>query len=182
MPVSRTVLAAGSLIAAIAAAGCSAGVTNSAAPSSTSPSAAPSTAASTTPGGTSVVVPTVVVPSVTISGLPGTGSGGGTGSGVGTGSGGETVGKLPVGFPLPPGATVTRVQSDSGETAATLTVPDPGQATTFWKSALPAAGYAVISAQTAGGFGEIRFSGHGCVGNSQLAIQGTSVALQCNRG
>lgn len=74
---------------------------------------------------------------------------------------------------------MTRVVRDGGEIAATLTVSDPAPAYAFWKSELPRAGYSVSSAEFVGSAGEIRFAGHGCGGNSQIAINSTAVAVQC---
>jgi hypothetical protein len=171
--VSRTVVPACLLVAGVILTGCSAKISTDDADASSSAaapsSAAPSSDPATTPGG-------IPIPTVSISGLPGGGSGTGTAT-VPTGGA-----ALPPGFPLPPGAKVTRSADDGGEIAATLTVPDPAAATSFWKSALPRAGYTITSDESVGGFGEIRFSGHGCGGNSQLALQGATVALQCDRG
>lgn len=175
---SRTVASACVLAAGILLTGCSAKISTDDAGASSSAaapgsgSATPTAAATTTPAASGIPIPTV-----TISGLPG----GGTGSGTAAVPTGATA-ALPPGFPLPPGATVTRSVDDGGEIAATLTVADPATATSFWKSALPRAGYTITSDESVGGLGEIRFSGHGCVGNSQLALQGTTVALQCDRG
>lgn len=178
---SRTLVPAGLLVAGIALAGCSAGITTTDSASGSASAPAPSSAApaSSGPASGGPASPTAIpIPSVTVSGLPG--DGGGTGSTAP--GGGGTGAALPPGFPVPPGATVTRSVDDGGEIAATLRVTDPAAATSFWKTALPKAGYTVVSDQSVGGFGEIRFSGHGCGGDSQLAIQGTTVALQCDRG
>lgn len=175
---SRTVVSACLLVAGVVLTGCSAKITTDNAGASSS-AAAPGSG-SATPGGGPTTTPAasgVPIPTVTITGLPGGGTGTGTAA-VPTGG----AAALPPGFPLPPGAKVTRSADDGGEIAATLTVPDPAAATSFWKSALPRAGYTVTSDQSVAGFGEIRFSGHGCVGNSQLALQGATVALQCDRG
>ena len=185
---SRTLVPAGLLVAGIALAGCSAGITTTDSASGSASAPAPSSAApaSSGPASGGPASPTAIpIPSVTVSGLPG--DGGGTASTApGAGStapgAGSTRAALPPGFPVPPGATVTRSVDDGGEIAATLRVTDPAAATSFWKTALPKAGYTVVSDQSVGGFGEIRFSGHGCGGDSQLAIQGTTVALQCDRG
>lgn len=98
-----------------------------------------------------------------------------------TGDTADGAAHLPQAFPLPPGTSVSGVTDDGDEVAATLTVPSSAQPVTYWRSALPRAGYAVTSVQTVGGLGEIRFSGHGCGGDSQLATQGTTVTLQCDR-
>ena len=175
---TRRVLPACVLLTSLLAAGCGVSVSTD----DGDPSASPSAATTTAPGGSAAAGTSpadgIPVPTVSISGLPGDGGGTGTAAATATNS----AGRLPAGFPLPPGSSVGRVVDDGGEIAATLTVPDPAAAATFWKSALPTAGYTVTSAQTAGGFGEIRFSGHGCGGDSQLALQGTTVALQCDRG
>jgi len=71
---------------------------------------------------------------------------------------------------------------DGNEIAGTVTVVDPQKAYSFWKTELPAFGYQVTGAELAGGAGEIRFAGHGCVGNSQIAINGRQAVVQCELG
>lgn len=94
--------------------------------------------------------------------------------------GGGNLEDLPAGFPLPPGTTVGRVAVRASGIAAPMTVVDGDQATTFWKQALPAAGYTVSKAEVTGALGEIKFSGHGCLDGSQLGISGNHVALECD--
>jgi hypothetical protein len=94
--------------------------------------------------------------------------------------GGGNVKDLPPNFPLPPGTTVGRVAVRASGIAAPLNVTDGDQATTFWKTALPAAGYTVSKAEVSGALGEIKFSGHGCLDGSQLGISGNHVALECD--
>jgi hypothetical protein len=94
--------------------------------------------------------------------------------------GGGNLTDLPAGFPLPPGTTVGRVAVRASGIAAPLNVTDGDQAATFWKQALPAAGYPVSKAEVTGALGEIKFSGHGCLEGSQLGISGNHVALECD--
>lgn len=86
---------------------------------------------------------------------------------------------VPKSFPLPAGAKA-RIVRDGKEYAGTITVKRASAAFAFWKKQLPRRGYTVRSAERVGGYGEIRFRGHGCVGNSQLAFTGgRTVAYQC---
>jgi hypothetical protein len=94
--------------------------------------------------------------------------------------GGGNIKDLPPNFPLPPGTTVGRVAVRASGIAAPLNVTDGDQATAFWKTALPAAGYTVSKAEVSGALGEIKFSGHGCLDGSQLGISGNHVALECD--
>lgn len=152
----RSMLLAGVLATGLlSASGCSAGVTN-ASGTPTNSASRPATSLAAAPTSTQTQAET--------------GSGGPSGSNA----------SLPEEFPLPPGTTVDMVSDDGQEIAATLTVTDGTAAVTFWESALPSAGYEVTSSQSVGPLSEIRFTGHGCVGNSQLAITGTSVAVQCD--
>lgn len=161
----------------LAASGCSAGITSTGQPSaSTATSPAGAAGASPSAGVDVPGLPTSGVP-----GLPSTLPGGGTGSGPTGGTGTVAGASLPAGFPLPPGATATRVSDDGAEIAATVDVPDAGRAFAFWKSALPAAGYQVSSAQGAAGLFEIRFSGKGYGGNSQIAISQSRASVQLDR-
>ncbi len=89
---------------------------------------------------------------------------------------------MPEKFPLPAGATVGSVVRTAGEIDGTVMVTDPAQAVAFWKAALPKAGYRVLSVDTSGGVGEIRFAGHGCVGDSQIAVVGNQAQVQCDTG
>lgn len=87
---------------------------------------------------------------------------------------------VPATFPLPRGATA-RIVRDGKEYAGFITVKSASAAYTFWKRELPRHGYTVRSAERFGGLGEIRFRGHGCVGDSQLAFPGTRrIAYQCD--
>lgn len=187
------------LLAVGLSAGCSAGVkdtastasdssssTASGAASGPSDSSNPSTPSSPTPSPSAAQpsdssggIPTQVsVPSITglPTGLP-TGGPGTPPSQASTPGAAPTY--LPERFPLPSGTRVVNSVKDGKELAATLTVPDAAKAYSFWKSSLPGAGYRVTSAQTVGANSEIRFSGHGCGGNSQIAITSSGVAVQC---
>lgn len=94
--------------------------------------------------------------------------------------GGGNVNDLPTGFPLPPDTVVGRVAVRATEITAPLTVPDGDLAAAFWKQALPAAGYTVSTAEVTGALGEIKFTGHGCLDGSRLAVSGNHVALSCD--
>ena len=87
---------------------------------------------------------------------------------------------VPKTFPLPPGAKA-RIVKDGKEYAGTITVRSTAAAFAFWKRELPRRGYTVRSAERLGSISEIRFRGHGCVGNSQLAATGsTRWIYQCD--
>lgn len=159
----RPALAAGLLAAVLATAGCgadidvgdpapTAGVTTAAPTSTAAPTTAPTTEAPTTE---------TTTPAAT--------------------TGTDPAGALPAAFPLPPGASVSRVVTEAGEISATIAVPDGKQAYAFWTVALPGAGYTVLSAEMVGGIGEIKFSGPGCPGPSQIGVSGTDIAVQCSR-
>lgn len=98
-------------------------------------------------------------------------------------SGGSTapaqVAALPAGFPLPRGAHVTRLVRDDRQVAATIRVPATSGGTAAWSSALRAGGYRVTAVHDEGGLGEVRFAGHGCLADSQIALTGRSAAVQC---
>lgn len=93
---------------------------------------------------------------------------------------GGTDSVLPPRFPLPDGASVTGGASEADQLAATVTVTDGPAAYAFWRRALGAAGYTVTSSDSAFGIGEIRYRGHGCGGDSQIAVTGTTAAVQCD--
>lgn len=155
--------AACSLLVVVLAAGCSAGVT-SGQPTSAPPSTAAAASAPRTsnpqqdPPATSPDSSTAPSASVT--------------------SGGSA--KLPPEFPVPDGAKVTMQAKQANQIAATLLVPDGAKAYDFWRAKLPNAGFRVTRAESIGGLSEIRFSGHGCVANSQIAVSDTTVAVQCD--
>lgn len=154
----RTALSAGLLVLGLATTGCGAEV-NVGDPTPSATTAAPTTAA-----------PTATTAAPTTSAAPTT-----------TAAGADPAGALPAAFPLPPGAVVQQVVTETGEIAATLTVPDGKIAYTYWATALPIAGYTVVSAEMVGGIGEVKFSGPGCPGDSQIGVSGTDVAVQCTQ-
>lgn len=163
MLISRSSLAASSLLVVVLAAGCSAGVTTgqqTSPPSSTAPSAPASQSSGPQQDPTAT------------SSDPGSGSSSSVTSGESA--------KLPSEFPVPDGAKVTMVAKQSDEIAATMIVADGGKALDFWRTKLPEAGFKVTHTDSIGGLGEIRFSGHGCVANSQIAVTDGTVAVQCD--
>ena len=164
MFINKSSVGAGSLLVAVLAAGCSAGVTNA------QPATAP-------PPATTVVAsaPATNTPSQEPSASPSPDSTAATSY-----STAGAAAKLPPEFPLPDGAEVTLVTRQPNQIAATMTVPDGGKALDFWRSKLPAAGYKISHTDAVNTFGEIRFSGHGCADNSQLGISNTTVAFQCD--
>ncbi len=158
------------LVAPLAGCGGPAGVTDA-------PASVPPTSPAAPETGPAIAIPTVSVPS--LPSLTAPGGAPATPRGSADPRGGAA--QLPPDFPLPAGTTVRGGTSDGTELDATLTVPDSDEAVDFWREALPRAGYRIGDVQVFGGVGEIRFSGHGCGGDSQLALQGTAVTLQCNR-
>jgi hypothetical protein len=91
-------------------------------------------------------------------------------------------GKIPAGFPLPPGTTIGRVALRPTDITAPLNVPDGDEATSFWRKQLPAAGYTIGSVTVHDAIGAIPFSGKGCVDGSQLGVSGQHVQFRCQRG
>lgn len=167
---STAVLAAGLLAGGLSA--CSVSFDTSSAPKGSGATSAPPT-----DDRPSITVPTPSVPSIGVPTVPVPEP---TDGGTGEPAAGSSS-PLPPRFPLPAGAT-PHLTRDDAETAGTIDVTDPEAARDFWVRRLPGAGYTVDSADSFGGLGEIRFHGHGCGGNSQLAITGgTSVMFQCDR-
>jgi hypothetical protein len=115
-----------------------------------------------------------------VGGRPPSRSGGALTSPPAAGAG--NAGQLPAGFPLPPGTQVGPVAVGSGGITATLRVSDGKRVYDFWRSRLPAAGYAVTGAQMVGGIGQISFTGRDCTGPSQLGIDDDAVTFACARG
>ena len=194
MPNTRSRLFTGLVAAAlvVSASACSAGVSDTAdatddSPAATAPAAttpAATTPAATTPAGDgSVTLPPIVVPTLEIPTVPDlpTDDSGSSAPTTTTATGGSGA-VLPEGFPLPPGASAVQGVRDDSEIASTLVVTDDQQAYDFWRSALPGAGYTVVSAESSGSLREIRFSGHGCTGDSQIAFNGPAIAIQCDLG
>lgn len=167
----------GAVAAAVLLAGCSVGLAGggaSGAPVSAAPASAPASSSETlspapTSSGSSEADPTAT---------GSTESGAGASASVG---GGRAA--LPEDFPVPNGADVGTVVRDENQIAAQITLTDPAAAYDFWRSALPKAGYTVTKAESVNAtFGEIRFRGHGCAGNSQIAVAGGTAAVQCDLG
>ena len=90
-----------------------------------------------------------------------------------------TTAVLPVAFPIPTGASLSDLEQDVNTTTATITLDSASSSYEFWTAALPAAGYTVTDAQGRGGLGSIRFSGHGCGGDSGLVLTGISATMRC---
>ena len=175
------------VVAALLAAGvlaltaCSGGtVTTGSAPTSSAPagstaptSAAPTSAAPTSSGpGSGVAVPGVPgFPTDLVPTLFTSPPGGAAGS------------ALPADFPVPPGASVLGGADAGNEIAAQLRVASATSAFDFYLTALPAAGYTVVSSDRGAlpAAGEIRVAGHGFGGNSQLAFSGSTVTVQLDR-
>ncbi len=91
-------------------------------------------------------------------------------------------GRIPAGFPLPPGTTIGRVADRVTDITAPMNVPDGDEATSFWRTRLPAAGYTIGSVTVHDAIGAITFSGRGCVDGSQLGVSGQHVQFRCQRG
>lgn len=175
---SSTTRTAVGTIAAVATtvcllAGCSIAVDTGRSPAPSS--AGDGSGTSSAPAGIDVPTPSIPsIPSVDPSVPTATG---GTAPSPGSAGGRDD---LPPAFPLPGGATVASGTRTSDEIDASITVQDGDAAARFWRTALPAAGYTVTSADSGFGASEIRFRGHGCAGNSQIAVTGTTAAVQCD--
>ena len=90
-------------------------------------------------------------------------------------------GRLPAGFPTPPGATDIGAVTVNFDVLAQMRVTDPSAAYEFWRSALPHAGYtvgvsglAVVDNVVHAG---IIFGGHGYRSTSAIAIVGNTVTI-----
>jgi hypothetical protein len=141
--------------------------------------------ASIAPSGTAAKAPT---PGESGDDKGGSNGGGENGSGGGstpptlpTPAGNTGLGSLPAGFPLPQGTTLGRIAVRATDITAPMLVPDGDRAAAFWKTQLPTAGYKVSSAKVSRAFGDIKFSGNGCVVGSDIAISGEHVAFLCKR-
>lgn len=97
-----------------------------------------------------------------------------------------SLGALPDGFPVPPGATSIAVVNQGDQVLGTLDMPAgsaPDAAVTFYKDALPKAGYTITEVNVVGGgLGLIKFSGKGFSADSQIAFVPGGVAFQLQRG
>lgn len=90
-------------------------------------------------------------------------------------------GKIPDGFPLPPGTTIGRVAVRATDITAPMLVPDGDEATSFWQKQLPVAGYTVGTVTVHDALGAIPFTGNGCVTGSQLGVSGEHIQFRCQR-
>jgi len=90
-------------------------------------------------------------------------------------------GKIPDGFPLPPGTTIGRVAVRATDITAPMLVPDGDEATSFWQKQLPVAGYTVGTVTVHDALGAIQFTGNGCVTGSQLGVSGEHIQFRCQR-
>lgn len=94
--------------------------------------------------------------------------------------------RLPPQLPLPSGARVVSVVDHGRQIAAALEIDDPQAAYDFWRTALPQRGWTVSSAQAAAAgslySAEVRFSGFGYGGGTQIAVQGSRASVQLERG
>jgi hypothetical protein len=125
----------------------------------------------------------------TASGAPATGDDkGGTRGGNGsddsalpTPNGNSGLGSLPAGFPLPQGTTIGRIAVRSTDITAPMQVPDGDKAAVFWKTQLPGAGYKFVGSTVSKSFGEIKFTGKGCITGSDIMVSGEHVAFLCRR-
>lgn len=190
---SRTAVLVAVLAAAgIAVAGCGGGSPTSAAPQSPTlptgalnqPSPRPSGAAPAPSGGAS---------GQTGDDKGGSNGGGGGGSddssapaptladGLPSPNGNALPGSLPADFPLPSGTSVGRIAVRTSDITAPMEVPNGDQATAFWKTQLPAAGYKVVSAKVSKAFGTITFTGKGCIAGSDIQVSGEHIAFLCKR-
>jgi hypothetical protein len=127
---------------------------------------------------------TPTLPTGALNGAPSGGPSGSSGNLITNPPNGSNVvgSKLPAGFPLPPGATIGRVAERSTDITAPINVPDGDEATSFWKKALPAAGYTVGTVTVSDAIGAIQFTGNGCAEGSQLGVSGEHVQFRCQRG
>jgi len=90
-------------------------------------------------------------------------------------------GKIPDGFPPPPGTTIGRVAVRATDITAPMLVPDGDEATSFWQKQLPVAGYTVGTVTVHYALGAIPFTGNGCVTGSQLGVSGEHIQFRCQR-
>jgi hypothetical protein len=85
-------------------------------------------------------------------------------------------------FPIPPGATVQVAGEDSGEKGIILVGPSPDEAATFYRSALPSAGYQITDDNSVSVGGAqivgLHFSGNGYTGELAVVNGRVLVSLQ----
>ena len=182
----RTTLTLAALGAALTLAGCSVGL-GPADGSSASPAAPPPATVTVVSPAPSSSVPSSSGTASSDPGQPTTTAADQPSSQLSASSSdGGSVNQLPPGFPLPDGATVHVSARQDKQIGAQIIVGDPAGAYAFWKRELDTSGYTVTSAQAGGvngtGLYEIRYRGHGCGGDSQIAILGSTANLQCNLG
>ncbi|HEV7655241.1 MAG TPA: hypothetical protein VGP36_11015 [Mycobacteriales bacterium] len=174
--------------AGIAVSGCGGGGNPNAAPQSpTLPTASslnsPRPAVSVAPSN----APSAGASATSAAGATGDDKGGASGgkgsddSALPTPNGNSGLGSLPPGFPLPEGTTLGRIAVRSSDITAPLEVPDGDRAAAFWKTQLPAAGYKFLGSTVSKAFGEIKFTGKGCIAGSDITVSGEHVAFLCRR-
>lgn len=105
-----------------------------------------------------------------------------------TGDGNEAAGALPAdwpdeNFPVPPGVNITARQS-GGDTGIVLVGKSPEDITSFYRSALPAAGYQITKDSSVGA-GQVQvvgleFSGNGYSG--EIAVVNQTVSISIHEG
>lgn len=82
-------------------------------------------------------------------------------------------------FPIPPGVTVQAQGQDADEIGIVLVDADPDAVATFYRSALPSAGYKITEDNSVGVGGRsivgIKFAGHGY--NGEMAVVAGHVAI-----
>jgi hypothetical protein len=101
-----------------------------------------------------------------------------------TDGGAEAAGELPAdwpdeNFPVPPGVNITARQS-GGDTGILLVGRSPDEITSFYRSALPAAGYQITQDASVGGQVQvvgIEFTGNGYVGKIAVVSRTVSISL-----
>ncbi|ONH38059.1 hypothetical protein BL254_01070 [Protofrankia sp. BMG5.30] len=124
----------------------------------------------TLPSGLPTSLPTglpTALPSISAS-LPGGGQ-------VATGRDALKAANVPEDFPIPPGAEVEAGTSRNNESVLTLSGVSDNAVATFYRQALPAAGYTITSDnQIAGLAASIAFEGHGLSGTIGTAGIGTA--------
>jgi hypothetical protein len=133
------------------------------------------------PASSAPQTPTIVTAGGALNGRPDASSPGGNRVANPPNGGNVKAGKIPDGFPLPPGTTIGRVAVRATDITAPLNVPDGDEATSFWQKQLPSAGYTVGQITVHEAIGAIPFTGKGCVTGSQLGVSGEHVQFRCQR-
>jgi len=85
-------------------------------------------------------------------------------------------------FPIPPGTTVQAQGQDADEIGIVLVGADPDAIATFYRSALPSAGYKITEDNSVGIGGRsivgIKFSGHGYSGEMAVVAGHVAISLE----